>query len=351
MSTDKPRSQGKNIELQEKQQEQLHDTLDSKDLARNVDALLQRPFDEVLRQLPALQRHLEAQEDVREVEEEFRAAWHLEAPPELRQLLEELLDPAAAVDEPASSMLDTDDLNGRVEALLERPFDEALRLLPALRQHLDAQEDAADVEEEFRAAWHPEAPAELRQVLEELIDPAAAAASAEATEAFLRNPAAAFPSGPPGNDEGEEFPSFDEEFGEAMKGMRSGDTPEDDGEDENQPDLRSAVDELLQKSFDEALLALPALKEHIASQEDARDVEDEFRESWHPEAPEALRQVLEELLYPAGAAANAEETSTFLARMAGIAADRGPASSHVPMLTARPGEDDNGTSRKVRSKL
>merc|ERR1712054_575342 len=77
----------------------------------------------------------------------------------------------------------------------------------------------------------------------------------------------------------------------------------------------------LEKSFDEALRDFAPLKQHITSQEDAAEVEDEFRQSWHAEAPEALRQVLEELLDPVAAAANAKETSNFLAQMVGYSGE------------------------------
>merc|ERR1712118_442358 len=108
------------------------------------------------------------------------------------------------------------------------------------------------------------------------------------------------------------------------------DPMEEEAEDPNQPDLQSAVDELLQKSFDEALRDFPALKEHISSQEDAKDVEEEFRHSWHPEAPEALRQVLEELMDPRAAAANSKETADFMARMAGVDMAGGSVASALP---------------------
>merc|ERR1719491_2209411 len=97
------------------------------------------------------------------------------------------------------------------------------------------------------------------------------------------------------------------------------------------------IDELLGKPFDEAILEFPALREHISQQEDAEDVEEEFRQHWHPEAPVALRQVLEELLDPAAVAANAEETADFTARTeraADVGADsKGDETQRV--LTAR----------------
>ncbi|CAE7446484.1 unnamed protein product [Symbiodinium microadriaticum] len=93
----------------------------------------------------------------------------------------------------ASSNQDPHEPNGvsrKVEELLCKPFDEALKHCPALAEYIQknsSKEDSGTLEKEFREHWHREAPQELRQVLEEIVDPEAAAANVAETEAFLRN--------------------------------------------------------------------------------------------------------------------------------------------------------------------
>ncbi|CAE7877088.1 unnamed protein product [Symbiodinium sp. KB8] len=64
----------------------------------------------------------------------------------------------------------------KVEELLCKPFDEALKHCPALAEYIQknsSKEDSGTLEKEFREHWHREAPQELRQVLEEIVDPEA----------------------------------------------------------------------------------------------------------------------------------------------------------------------------------
>ncbi|CAK9066095.1 ABC transporter D family member 2, partial [Durusdinium trenchii] len=83
------------------------------------------------------------------------------------------------------------DLAARVRALLQQPFDQALKACPALREYIQnrSDEDAKALEEEFREHWHAEAPLEMRQILEEILDPEVAAANVAATEALLQEKA------------------------------------------------------------------------------------------------------------------------------------------------------------------
>lgn len=216
---------------------------------------------------------------------------------------------------------------GAVHALLSRPFDVALRECAPLREYLREQGDAGELEQEFREHWHPEAPAELRQVLVELLDPAAAAAAVAATEAFLRDPTQAFhssdpsTSGPsPSSSPGDEpFQQNPREFS-AAAAAREEFFLEDDEEprsgESREPVDGASVDELLARPFDEALGECEALRRHIEEQEDAAEVREEFRQHWHPGAPSELRQVLEEVLDPAAAAAAARAHAAFVHRVA-----------------------------------
>lgn len=74
---------------------------------------------------------------------------------------------------------------GRIDELLQLSFDEALREWPELRDYIAEQDDAAAVEQEFRENWHPEAPALMREVMEELLlGPELAKKAAEETARF-----------------------------------------------------------------------------------------------------------------------------------------------------------------------
>ncbi|CAE8595786.1 unnamed protein product, partial [Polarella glacialis] len=98
-----------------------------------------------------------------------------ELPPRLsstqsEDLLDEIQDEASA----ASS---------RVEMLLSMPFKEALEECEELRRFVRnparPEADTKELEAEFLENWSPEAPKELRDVLEELLDPEVADSAAE----------------------------------------------------------------------------------------------------------------------------------------------------------------------------
>eukprot|EP00401_Gymnodinium_catenatum_P031904 CAMPEP_0117526804 /NCGR_PEP_ID=MMETSP0784-20121206/36473_1 /TAXON_ID=39447 /ORGANISM="" /LENGTH=241 /DNA_ID=CAMNT_0005323041 /DNA_START=61 /DNA_END=786 /DNA_ORIENTATION=- len=74
----------------------------------------------------------------------------------------------AAVDESYTDLI----VALRVRGLLNVSFDEALEHFPMLRAHINEQVDPYTVEDEFRRHWHPDAPAELRDVLELLCEEA-----------------------------------------------------------------------------------------------------------------------------------------------------------------------------------
>lgn len=57
----------------------------------------------------------------------------------------------------------------RMQQLLEMPFRAAMRCCPALRSHVERQEDSEEVADEFQEYWHPGAPDELLSVLEVLL--------------------------------------------------------------------------------------------------------------------------------------------------------------------------------------
>jgi len=57
----------------------------------------------------------------------------------------------------------------RMQQLLEMPFRDAMRCCPALRSHVERQEDSEGVADEFQEYWHPGAPDELLSVLEVLL--------------------------------------------------------------------------------------------------------------------------------------------------------------------------------------
>lgn len=244
------------------------------------------------------------------------------------------------------------DVRLAVDTLLSQPFEQALESCAALREYIAARgEAAAELAEEFREHWHRDAPAELRQVLEELIDPAVAAASRVATEAFLRDPTSALPPfdfdgldgsegrGAEGEPErrtsemellsGEELEAkllrADERA--ANKASEAAEVAEnakaEAAADAAAEALSRRAEALLALPFDEAMGECDALRKYVREREDSADVEIEFRTHWHLEAPSQLREVLVEVLDPEVAAEAAAAASAFNRRMAGIVDDGG----------------------------
>lgn len=204
-----------------------------------------------------------------------------------------------------------------VEDLLSQPFEEALRRCDALRKYIDEGEDAIAVKEEFRESWHSEAPAGLRQVLEEILDPAAAAANNAETEAFLKDPSRAFPTvgAPDGGVPLSRPVDREEPEGHALEGREHLLARAQGREEEllrlQESGEESKIDDMLGRPFEEVFSECSELRNYIRSREDAGDLEQEFRDHWHPDAPPELRQVLQELLYPLVAAASASEQESF----------------------------------------
>merc|ERR1719428_1682147 len=92
---------------------------------------------------------------------------------------------------------------------------------------------------------------------------------------------------------------------------------DDDPEDaESRVDVNPLVvtklDELLKQPFDKALQMCPELQKHIATQEDPKDVEREFRQAWAPDGSRELRDVLYQVLDPKAAAHNAAAAEAIL---------------------------------------
>lgn len=326
-------------------------------VATRVDALLALSYDEAFAASEPLRKYIEEQEDAASLQKEFREHWHVEAPPELRQVLEELLDPdlaranseavqtflrdPLAVAPPELGMSSTPfDGNGRmagsmdveearpsglvnsqVDALLAQPFELALAGCKPLEHYIAGHEDAASVRKEFREHWGTGAPAEMRQVLEEFLDPEIAAANATAVQAFARDPASpalhgetAGPMPMPGqgfNLEGASpLPSTSrQQGGQEMHGdIGEEDFDEEETEDgEDSVDLTGEVERLLRTDLKDAMSQSEELRHYILDREDAEELKAEFEEYWGPNAPKALHQVLEEVLWPALARAEAEK--------------------------------------------
>merc|ERR1712039_245233 len=118
----------------------------------------------------------------------------------------------------------------------------------------------------------------------------------------------------------------------------------EDDEESQGPDLVAAVDELLNQPFDTALQNNEHLRRYINEHENSKELEDEFRESWHPEAPAELRTVLEEILDPRRAAAAAEELQKFNKQMA---ASIEPADSRAVFGLGDIGEEPAGRRSRL----
>jgi hypothetical protein len=205
-----------------------------------VSSLLGKPFDQALQEFPPLQRYLEENEtedDPGACENEFRGHWGLEAPTDLRELLDDLLNNPTRV---------------KVNLLFSKPFDEALKEFPELREYIkenDPEDDPGACEQEFRLHWGmEEAPADLHMLLENLLNP--------------------------------------------------------EPEKAKDPEVAS----LLAKPFDQALKECPQLRTYIdesKKQDDSGQEEKELRAHWGPEAPAAMHEFLRDLLHPEEDAAEA----------------------------------------------
>jgi hypothetical protein len=264
----------------------------------------------------------------------------------------------------AGTPADLDDIEGKIEVenlmvegqlneLLNQPFERALQLCPALQQHIESQEDASGVKEEFRQAWGLDGPADLRDALRAILDPAVAAQNRAAAQAMMDEHQSLLEeesTSPgielhevlvPNSNLHEEVPlecdsNSDEQHategdfrppaflelqrvigtihkmsehltGPEMNTIESGGehsakeagTVHLDsvlnltlGTDVEGDSKTSSIDDLLCKPFDEVLASTPLLKQYIADQPDAELLEQEFREHWGPDC-EALRGVLE----------------------------------------------------------
>ncbi|CAE7224636.1 unnamed protein product [Symbiodinium sp. CCMP2592] len=212
--------------------------------------------------------------------------------------------------------------SGKVEELLCKPFDEALKHCPALAEYIqkNSTEDSGKLEKEFREHWHREAPQELRQVLEEIVDPEAAAANVAETEAFLRNRT---PLVEDLLSEGaEQSASSDRLVVRQELSREQGLDIDHDQEDDQFADLdiASAVDRLLSLSFEAAMKTSVELRDYVRSpkrsKDEIADLEAEFAQNWSLEAPTELRDILEELLFPdVVASRQARESRAPIARL------------------------------------
>eukprot|EP00439_Symbiodinium_sp_Y106_P019682 s600_g2.t1 len=183
----------------------------------------------------------------------------------------------------------------QVEELLCKPFDEALKHCPALAEYIQKNST-----EEFRRRGAI-APQELRQVLEEIVDPEAAAANVAETEAFLRNRTPLVED--PLSEGAEHSASSDRLVVRQELSGEQGLGIDHDQEDDQFADLdiASAVDRLLSMSFEAAMKTSMELRDYVRnpkrSKDEIADLEAEFAQSWSLEAPTELRDILEAQLH------------------------------------------------------
>lgn len=201
------------------------------------------------------------------------------------------------------------DLLKRVMSLLSKPFDQALRDCAALKEYINSRspEEAQALEEEFREHWHLEAPLAMRQILEEVLDPEVAAANVAATEALLAEKAPLLEEeGSPslreqaegGFQEGS-VRDNDSDYRGPRENPAQGMPPIDDEEEDPFADVNvtATIDRLLALPFESAMAGCKELRAYVfspeRSKEEISELEVEFRESWSPEAPPELRELLD----------------------------------------------------------
>lgn len=232
-------------------------------------------------------------------------------------------------------------LEAKVNELLNLPFERALHMCPALQNHIEIQEDAMDVKEEFRQAWGPDGPSDLRDALRAILDPNVAAQNKAEAEAIMQEHQSLLGENTPKggsidlgqvldepaltqrgiNARVQQSPELqrvvgtiskmqDHLLGPEMNTFEWGGKPprEQDAmvdlssllnlnmtEGANGPQPKLLVDDLLRTPFDEALEMCPMLQKYITEHPDADMIEQEFREHWGPDC-QALRVTLEVVL-------------------------------------------------------
>lgn len=227
------------------------------------------------------------------------------------------------------------DLVVRVDVLLGMPFEEALKAFPQLQQYILEHDDAASLQKEFQQSWHPEAPRELRDVLEELLDPEAHAAAADAAQRLEATPSGLEMSSFASPPEEELSPhrikvqtGVSDDMASGLRFMpESSDTPESPlwamqraessaPEADDEDSVAAEIEALLSTPFEEAVQRCTLLQRYLGAQgDDAKDIEEEFRVNWSLDAPQELRDVLRQMLDPEADAENTQQSEEFVQRM------------------------------------
>lgn len=250
-----------------------------------LNELLNQPFERALQMCPALQKHIEAQEDAWHVKEEFREAWGVDGPPDLRDALRAVLDPKVAAHNKAAAAAIIDEH----QSLLDEPAPEGSTiklhelLVPNSTVHNEALMDCSNANESSLEEQTPEKGDMHAHGSDRQFD--RVIGTIHKMHQHLTGP---------------EMNTF--EWG--GKASAKEDTMVDLGAvlnltlgrngAEGALEARS-IDDLLSKPFDEVLESTPLLKQYIADQPDAKLIEQEFRENWNPDC-QALRSVLELVL-------------------------------------------------------
>eukprot|EP00419_Tripos_fusus_P058588 CAMPEP_0172917580 /NCGR_PEP_ID=MMETSP1075-20121228/198617_1 /TAXON_ID=2916 /ORGANISM="Ceratium fusus, Strain PA161109" /LENGTH=200 /DNA_ID=CAMNT_0013777075 /DNA_START=58 /DNA_END=657 /DNA_ORIENTATION=+ len=174
-----------------------------------------------------------------------------------------------------------------VEELLSVPLEQAIQACDALRAYIEGHEDSASLREEFRESWHPDAPADLRQVLEEVIDPEAFAAAAtlevEAAASHRVDVPLPLPHSGPLLQDAEHPVGFmqderwqlDEAGNQTAIPVNRQLEAEDDEDDEASSANHDKVKALLALPFDQALKECGELQRYINGAEDKKALERE----------------------------------------------------------------------------
>lgn len=306
-----------------------------------VSALLVLPFERALEGCLSLRRHIDSQENSTDIASVFRDSWGPGAPQDLREALGKVLEdeevehlhamgvwallqstqaPAETVQASSTLAIDTEML---IDVLLTLPFEKALEGCMSLRQHIDRQEDAVDVEQEFQVSWGSDAPEMLRDVLGELLAEEDDFESL-ALWAILQSTAAPSPVQEDLQLASELArkmnSSEDEEADTSMPGLECGplvvqravalksflSTPEHATIEmggwlpgETAGPQSQSVDDLLQLPFHTALHLSSALREFFESFDDeavASSMKAEFTRNWGIDAPSELRDFLSTII-------------------------------------------------------
>jgi len=186
---------------------------------------------------------------------------------------------------------------------LQLPFPDALKFSSKLAEYINQQDDPQEVAEEFQEAWGTDAPELLLSVLRKVLEGeddifffrVMTSVRSSGVESHVNKPRSLYVPSHKDKDAAD----TENRVNNLIRTMNAPEygTIEWGGwmPEETFAPPSSTVDDLLRMSFGEALAASEELRDYLSTVKDA-DVEEQFRQVWGLNAPDSVRDVLEQVL-------------------------------------------------------